>query len=291
MEKLKNKHDHKLTNVLKAVIFSIVMLAPFFAIMSKCIYVQANPNAKESWSGGQSITYYERQPKYVTNEINSINDLELGNIYHFNIENDTLDTYLIGGNFYSIKMNILNINDFDFGNYDLELTDYDLAFATTNYDLNIVLVITDNSFTLNIMSYINSSYFLQLYWNVPLTTYDFTLDCDFILNDYEDIVSQNINELIKSTTYNVYDYVEHTTTETSLDNVFYYAVEDLKNEKLFNWTEDTAIYSAINTMCTGLDVQGGVLPLLLTYWALMTAIYIVFDIVIVVFVKLTHFME
>lgn len=76
-------------------------------------------------------------------------------------------------------------------------------------------------------------------------------------------------------------------------DVFYNAIINITNKPLFNWTTNTGIYTAINNMCTGLDFGGSanILSILLTYWSLNTAIYIVFDIVIVLFTKLTHWIN
>lgn len=81
-----------------------------------------------------------------------------------------------------------------------------------------------------------------------------------------------------------------TTAYQDATNVFYTAVAKLNTQPLFNWTQNTAIYSAINQMTTGLEfgTGGNTLALLLTYWSLNIAIYIIFDIVIVLFTKLTH---
>lgn len=75
-------------------------------------------------------------------------------------------------------------------------------------------------------------------------------------------------------------------------DVFYNAITNLTTKPIFTWTTNTGIYTAINNMCTGLDFGGSanVLSILLTYWALNTGVYIVFDIVIVLFTKLTHWL-
>ena len=80
---------------------------------------------------------------------------------------------------------------------------------------------------------------------------------------------------------------------TTTTNVFYTAVNNMNNSTLFNWTEDTAIYTALNSMLVGLELGTGTttLAILLTYWSLMTAIYIVFDIIIFCFTKLTHLIQ
>lgn len=76
-------------------------------------------------------------------------------------------------------------------------------------------------------------------------------------------------------------------------NVFYEAIDQIGTQPIFNWTTGTAMYTTINGMTTGLDFGSGanVLAILLTYWSLNTAVYIIFDIVIWAFTKLTHWME
>ena len=84
---------------------------------------------------------------------------------------------------------------------------------------------------------------------------------------------------------------EITETQQNLDEVFYYAVSEIENENIFNWTTTTGIYTAINNMVTGLGINNNTISILLTYWTLMVGIYIVFDIIIWVFTKLTHFTQ
>lgn len=74
------------------------------------------------------------------------------------------------------------------------------------------------------------------------------------------------------------------------ENVFYLAVSKIATQPIFSWTTNTGIYTPINAMLTGLDFGTGtnVLAVLLTYWSLNAAIYIVFDIIIFMFTKLTH---
>ena len=74
-------------------------------------------------------------------------------------------------------------------------------------------------------------------------------------------------------------------------DLFYNAVANMCNKPLFNWTTDTGIYTTINAMCSGLQIENGALPILLTYWSFITLIYIVFDLVIGIFTKITHLLK
>lgn len=76
-------------------------------------------------------------------------------------------------------------------------------------------------------------------------------------------------------------------------DVFYIAVDKIATKPIFTWTTNTGIYTPINAMLTGLDfgTSTNTLAVLLTYWSLNTAIYIVFDIIIWAFTKITHFVN
>ena len=76
-------------------------------------------------------------------------------------------------------------------------------------------------------------------------------------------------------------------------DVFYNAINNIGTKSIFTWTESTAIYTPINNMLTGLEIGTGtnILAILLTYWSLNTAIYIVFDIIIFCFTKITHMLH
>ena len=74
----------------------------------------------------------------------------------------------------------------------------------------------------------------------------------------------------------------------SLDNVFDYSVNELKNDQLFNWTQNTGIYTGVNAMTTGLGLTDGTIAILITYWTLLSIIYVIIDIVLEGFVALTH---
>lgn len=267
MEKLKidkKKHNHKLTDLLKIAIFSLIMLAPMFAIASKCLYVACNKNANESYSG---TTYIVKQPVYYeTNEVEDYNDLIINQIYHYSNNFQTIEapqTNMLLFTFYATE----NIKEqFNLNNNVNELTYY---------------IQTDGK---PYVYYIDSIVRYENIVNKPF---------DFVIKSYRENISyiDNIIQYFsKSEMKLVKEYIDVTQQET-LDNVFYMSVNDIKNQTLFNWTTDTAIYSAINGMCNGLAVQDGVLPILLTYWSLMTAIYIVFDLIIFTFTKITHFVN
>lgn len=74
----------------------------------------------------------------------------------------------------------------------------------------------------------------------------------------------------------------------TLDNAFYYGVEKMTESDLFNWTQNTTLYSGIKTMTDNLEIQTPAIAILLTYWFILTIIYVIIDIVLKGFTTLTH---
>lgn len=75
-------------------------------------------------------------------------------------------------------------------------------------------------------------------------------------------------------------------------DVFYNALTNITTKTVFTWTTSTAMFSTISAVLTGLEFgSNNILAILLTYWILNTLIYVLFDIIIDMFVKLTHFLR
>ena len=110
-------------------------------------------------------------------------------------------------------------------------------------------------------------------WNETTTSFVFTYESTNIIG--------NVN--IKYT--NIYGIVW--TTE-KLDNVFEYSISQLEQSPLFNWTQNTAIYSGVATMNSQLGINSQAINILLVYWFLMIVIYIIIDIILKVYTVLTH---
>ena len=51
------KHNHSLTDLLKVILFSIVMLLPFFNVLTRSLYVICNKNAYQSYSDTNGVEY------------------------------------------------------------------------------------------------------------------------------------------------------------------------------------------------------------------------------------------
>lgn len=251
--KLKDlKHNHSLTDLLKVLIFSILMLLPFIAVGTRCLYVICNKNAYQNYSGSNEIQY---------NDISNISDIKIGNKYLFNsqlgVYNDTTtkNTNVI---FYD---DITNINTQN--NNLLGYLEQGNNFRFYYSNEPIAIYVYDNQTAIGNIA-VNSGY--------PLT-FEFTIE--------------NYNSADLSNNFSFLKEI-NLSNNFNLDNVFEYSVNKLENSELFTWTQNTAVYTGVNAMTTSLQIQGTAIPMLITYWFLLTVIYVILDIVIKLFTVLTH---
>lgn len=93
------------------------------------------------------------------------------------------------------------------------------------------------------------------------------------------------NVLATNSMFNVYS---NTYITSKLDNVFEYSVSQLEQSQLFGWTQNTAVFTGVQTMTNNLGINSLAIPILLTYWFLLTVIYVIVDIVLKLFTVLTH---
>lgn len=225
------KHNHSLTDLLKILLFSILMLAPFTSVAVRSLYVICNKNAYQSYSNTTEVKTYLNY------------DSVIGNTYIMNwvdnnngMTNNT--TQIIPYQSITITAPTGAVK-FRYGN-SKTLQFYDVNDTNLGSQTNI----TSFSYVANS----NTSLQTQPWFNRQLVL----------------------------------------TQKTSLDNVFEYSIKQLEQSNLFNWTKNTAIYSGIQEMTTQLGVTGQTIPVILTYWALLTIIYVIIDIILKCFTILTH---
>ena len=268
----KVKHNHTLTDILKASIFSLVMMAPVVAIGVTCAYVVFNKNAYQSYSGNTSLTYYERvQGSYPTNEVTSESDLVINNYYYIN----NLWTNDISYNGYlSIEFTPTTNVTFD------DESNYSNPGESIKEPLKIVGIFEEN--------YYYISYYLYNNQTIVINGNYASINGDVKLLNVDADGDSNFVSKFSSSSLTYDTYVENTIEQSTLDNVFYYAVDTMQNNSIFSWTKNTAIYTPINAMTTGLGVNTPAIAVLLTYWLLLTAIYVIIDIVIKGFTWMTH---
>ena len=225
------------------------MLAPMIAIGVKCAYVVCNRNAYLNYSGRQFDEYTHIEPS----------NLQLNTEYHWS-------NSLIPNTSYTGQPT------------DIFMTGVNNVIGTTSNLTNATrLRVYRSGTTYMYLAFYNGDTSLA-YVNGQTTALSF----DFTLTG---LTNAGPNDSISAFNY---IYTIDNAYGNYLDNVFYSAVNDMNDSTLFNWAENTAIYSGINAMNTGFGLTNNTISLLLAYWSILTAIYIVFDIIIVMFTKITH---
>ena len=243
------KHNHKLTDLLKFTIFALLMLLPFGAIGIKCGYAVFNKNAYLNYSGRQ----YDQYTSIAYNE------MQLGHLYHWS--NDLLPNTTYTGNATDIYMT--GITNVIGATNNITIADRLRVYRSGTTYMYLAFYEGQNS-----VAYINAQ--------TTAISFDFTLTA-----------LQNAGSNDSITAFPCFYTIQNSQTNY-LDNVFYASVDDLKNHTIFSWSQNTGVYTAINTMTTGLGIQETTMPILLSYWTMLTAIYVVFDIIIGTFTMITH---
>lgn len=86
------------------------------------------------------------------------------------------------------------------------------------------------------------------------------------------------NNLINETQLYLIDYHKE-----SLNHVFYTSIELVEQSNLFNWAENSIIYTGMTEFTTSLSITNTFIPLLLTYWLIISLVYFIYDIVLIIF--------
>lgn len=81
------------------------------------------------------------------------------------------------------------------------------------------------------------------------------------------------------------------TTIPETTSIFDTASNLLLNSDLMTWTTNTLLYTGVNAMFTQLNINSNLIIELLTYWLMLTSIYVIIDIVLEMFIYLTHWIN
>lgn len=246
------KHDHSLTELLKVLIFSILMLLPFFAVGTTSLYVICNKNAYQSYSNSNLV---ER-----TSLIASTGNLVQGKQYDAKLD------LTIGYN---------NSSRYRYSEISLDWTQYG---APSGHNVDSFSIYNSNHTEYYVYLYENDTQ-VYTFWN---GTTQLGRDLTFSMIPSQDI-TQNGNQCLVWTT-NVFQ-------QQKLDNVFYYSFNKLQESDLFNWTQNTAIYTGVKAMTDNLEITTPVIAILIVYWFILTIIYVIIDIVLKCFTTLTHMLS
>lgn len=210
---------------------------------------------------------------YATFNKNAYQSYSSKSVYQ-NVNIDQYQNVNIGTK-YTLTEKEFNTNGSQFNiNFDyISLTPTDLGVDQATYD-------TINGFLINQnwqeIRFTNSSA-----PTTPIVRYAWEKGFSF------DIIFSSTNNSVQY--INTWFFVNQITYNTdTLDNAFYYAVDQMKDNELFAWTKNTALYTPINAMTSGLGITTDAIAVLLAYWLYITLIYVIFDIVIELFTYLSH---
>ncbi|MDY4823476.1 MAG: hypothetical protein SO148_06790 [Candidatus Onthovivens sp.] len=270
----KDKHDHKITKNIKAILFAFLMFLPVLSVVSTSLYTIFNDNAYQSYDGKE--TYLQAELKTQTNAVNSLNDIKTNNYYmlEMNPENQidqTIELFNIELNYNAIeiiKIETSKNNDISIIGKNIKSISYaDITFGTENNKRTISVYMNNTN---NEALEINTSNNLQIITKVLNKT---------------DIAKW---ELFHELPTEYYEYTAIQKERYTLNNAFDKAFNELENNKMFSWTKDTIIYDGVYNTLNLLQVKNNTLVVLISYWLYLTTIYIIIDIIIESIVFLTH---
>lgn len=230
----KEKHDHKLTNILKFCCFALLMAMPLLQTCGKLLYVALNPNANNEYTEKTKITANLNEtievPSYYTwQEKNIATTLPTGAITPVQIQN-------------SQNVNVYSINIWTGAN-GLSKIDY-------------------------ITQWLDSA--------------------DSLHYSYDTQYEQQIQQVLD---YNnlTFIYIYENEGTNSLINIIENTHEKQMTSGILSWVDDTIAFNGINAMMIGLNITDNYIIYLISYWIMLTVIYVVVDIIIFAFTYLTHF--
>lgn len=281
MEKLKNVHDHKLTDILKVLIFTLVMLLPGIVFIPSCLYYGFNEHAVNTET--TDITY-----KYQSNEVTTLDDLVEGNIYYIeNIEfaDDSLTNQYGEFYLYVYQFNLFNnSSNYNFVD-DVQTYEYD---SKTNNRLTIQFIHYANNTFETFVYYTNENSYVSVQYESSISFTDIVFSVtNNTLSTFKTFCQFN-NILPQYTDYNEIDEVV-VNTDNTISTQISRNWTQMWQQPMFSWTNNTPLNTGLNSFIGifGINAQSCISNLLI--WLLsMTAIYVVIDIVLGVFKWLTH---
>lgn len=156
--------------------------------------------------GGESTKIVKKTLQ--TNDVNSTDDLIIGNYYHFNIDNTTLDNYFYNGN---IAMLFFNITNYDFTEYTFITDEFINNTYVNNGDIAILVTIDSDYYTsFNVYFTYNNvnDYFVTMSPDETLDNFSFTFQGDFKLIECSDTFTITDSDCFSATTKTYYEEVE-----------------------------------------------------------------------------------
>lgn len=302
---MKNKEQKKHhESTIGKIIYGFLLFAPLFAILTTCMYVIFNKNAKDSYTGDYKFT---KQVEITAND--KFND---GSYYSLT-EKSNGNTNIIFGT----ELTNLNIEEIDFNiRYYIDVRRH-FSDPRIEYFFPDYITIEDYSFNLGQYTQTNS---LKITIsnieinvngnNIQPNTYikkTYTNDEEQISFDYYVYKSSNFNRNLSYTYVNnekmyfqqnatgnripinnlaitnyATGYARQIIIDRTLSSIFYASCNKVEESTLFNWSKNTAIYTAIQNTTNTIGMTNTFIPMLLTYWLLTSVLYFLYDIILMI---------
>lgn len=260
MKKEKSKSKSHETNIGK-IIYGFLLFMPLIAIAVTCGYVMFNKNAYQSNNANYEIA---------EQKVNSADQLQINNNYTFNpktfydaVGND----YVTIGRF---KYTTINVNWNDILPENQQLSNADLVRIN-----NFSYYKAGNAYGLRLQENdTNIKTFQQLYapYRINQTIY------------FDIVENMNINYGSYTRVYNTNSLYRIIMAKTSLQDIFYDSISKVESSNLFNWATNSIVYTTLTATCTALSINNTFIPLLLSYWLIISIIYILYDIALVMLI-------
>lgn len=277
---MKNKDKKHHESTIGKIIYGFMLFAPLFAIASTCLIYSFN---KEIHTPSQSV---EIEYKYESNEVETEEDLVLGNIYNIKF-NDVYENMFLNNDPY-ISLTIIEVKSFSINRI--------FTTGTQGYiDENIEINNTKYENATSIIDF-HSDYIWFGYCSINLP--DNYLLGGYIENmDYQDIINYNIIAVLNSyenINFNNIEFskvnnndipiesVEVITEQNPTEKVFYRAVDYVEDSNIFNWAKNSLIYTGLVDTCLILSINNTFIPMLLAYWLIISILYFLYDIVLMI---------
>lgn len=244
-------------------LYATLMFLPLVFFIPSCLYYSLNENATNTET--TTINY-----KYESNEVNSLDDLVLGNIYTLNTQNHTVDEFLGASEYNELYFELLS--DLNFENR--------LGADETVYQNDIV---SNTLVCFNCFNYVSLNVdvtdYQSLYISFDATENLMLNDCIIRLLDYNFTVDYHYFS------YTDFNEIESVTVNTDeiITNKINYAWNSVWDLPLFSWTKTSFVAAPFSyiTSLFGLGSDNS-LNYLFAYFASISICWLVFDLIMYV---------
>lgn len=250
-------------------LYAALMFLPLMFFLPSVLYYSLNKYATNTET--TTINY-----KYKSNEVNSLDDVIVGNIYDFNISGSA-DEFC--NDLADIQFELLYIYNYDFTKYQIELDENYILSSVESSNVDVLWKIKSSWYSYIDLYFSSDGYLISNTFNMPLDTETFNLHAIVKVLDKTGLIS---SLFISQTDYNEIESVSVNTNDTITDKVNR-AFEGIFDLPLFSWTKTTFVSNAF-IYIGGLFGIASTNPIvyLFGYWLSISLCWLVFDLMIYV---------